>query len=125
MAPYREHARLLRLMAHPMRLEILAIVCRSDECVCHLSAALKKPQPYVSQQLAVLRKEGLITDHKEGTNVFYGLARCRAAEQTAEILRVLAEETRSPEENGHQRVAGCNCPKCESDGTCSAPAATA
>ena len=70
MTSYREQARLLRLMAHPLRLEILAIVRRSDECVCHLSAALHKPQPYVSQQLAVLRREGLIADHKEGNNVF-------------------------------------------------------
>ncbi len=119
MMSYREQARLLRLMAHPMRLEILAIVRDSDECVCHLSAALKKPQPYVSQQLAVLRREGLIADHKEGTNVFYGLAQGRAAEQAVAILRLLAAETTSPAAGGHQRVAGCNCPKCEPGGTCS------
>ncbi len=125
MTSYREQARLLRLMAHPMRLEILSILRGADECVCHLAAALRKPQPYVSQQLAVLRKEGLITDHNEGTYVFYGLADGSAAGPVAAILRELASAERSHDARGHQRVAGCNCPKCEADGTCSPrPAAT-
>jgi DNA-binding transcriptional ArsR family regulator len=119
MTTYHKQAHLLRLMAHPMRLEILAIVRGSDECVCHLSAVLKKPQPYVSQQLAVLRKEGIITEHNEGTYVYYGLADTPAAAQAAAILRVIAPEARSAATAGHQRVAGCSCPKCEPGGTCS------
>ncbi len=119
MTHYHTQARLLRLMAHPMRLEILAIVRGSDECVCHLSAALNKPQPYVSQQLAVLRNEGIITDHNEGTYVYYGLADGPIAAQVAAILRVIAPEARSAAAVGHERVAGCNCPKCEPGGACS------
>ena len=118
MTSCRERARLLRLMAHPMRHEILEIVCRSDECVCHLSAALKKPQPYVSQQLAILRKEGLIVDRKEGNNVFYGLTNDRIAAQVAAILAAVDEGTRSEAPRGHQVVAGCYCPNCELNGIC-------
>ena len=70
MDTYHDKAKLLKLLAHPMRLQILDLVRRSDECVCHLSAVLDKPQPYVSQQLAILREAGLIVDRKEGTNVF-------------------------------------------------------
>ena len=112
MTSYQERARLFRLMAHPMRLEILDLVRRSDECVCHLSAALKKPQPYVSQQLAVLRREGLIADRNEGNYVFYGLADGRAAGQVAAILGAIAAEAPAGQEKGHQPVAGCDCPKC-------------
>lgn len=115
MSSYRERARLLRLMAHPMRLEILALVRWSDECVCHLSAALRKPQPYVSQQLAVLRREGLIVDRKEGNNVFYGLADGPAG-QVAAILEAVNHEPAATYETGHQRVAGCSCPKCTPGG---------
>ncbi len=121
MKSYPEQARLLRLMAHPVRLEILATVRQSDECVCHLSASLKKPQPYVSQQLAVLRKKGLITDHKEGTNVFYGLAAGEVGDQLAAILTALTGHEASRD---RQRVTGCNCPKCAPSGTCSPPAAS-
>jgi DNA-binding transcriptional ArsR family regulator len=115
---YRERARLLRVLAHPMRLEILDIIRRSDECVCHLSAALDKPQPYVSQQLAVLRKEGLIVDRKEGNNVFYGLAGGPNAGQVAVILEAIAGEAPAGQEADHRPVAGCYCPKCDPDGTC-------
>jgi DNA-binding transcriptional ArsR family regulator len=118
MISYRERARLLRVMAHPMRLQIMDIIRESDECVCHLSAALAKPQPYVSQQLAVLRKQGLIADRKEGNNVFYGLADGPAADQAAVILEAIAREAPARQGEGHRVVAGCTCPKCEPDGTC-------
>ncbi|MEZ4612300.1 MAG: ArsR family transcriptional regulator [Caldilineaceae bacterium] len=36
-------------------------------------ALLEKPQPYVSQQLRLLRDAGLIMDEKQGQNVFYRL----------------------------------------------------
>jgi len=121
MSSYREPARLLRLMAHPMRLEILTIVRWSDECVCHLSAALNKPQPYVSQQLAVLRNAGLIADHKEGNNVFYGLASGRAG-QVAAILGTIDAGEPSIALRDHQHIEGCYCPKCQPEGTCSPPA---
>jgi ArsR family transcriptional regulator len=124
MHTYRDPARMLRVMAHPMRLEILGIIRRSDECVCHLSAALGKPQPYVSQQLAILRNAGLITDRKEGNLVFYGLADGPAAAQVKEILDAIADKADevgriavSPY-GGYRRVSGCTCPKCEPGGAC-------
>ncbi len=114
MLSYREQARLLRLMAHPMRLEILAILRRSDECVCHLAAVLKKPQPYVSQQLAVLRKEGLITDHNEGTYVFYGLGDGETARMLDAVLGALSTDDQPAAAHSPQPVVSCACPKCNS-----------
>jgi DNA-binding transcriptional ArsR family regulator len=121
MNSYRDRARLLRVMAHPMRLEILDIIRGSDECVCHLSAALKKPQPYISQQLAVLRKEGLIADRKDGNNVFYGLADGPDAGRMEAVLAAIAGEAAGGAEAGHRPVAGCYCPKCEPGGSCKTP----
>lgn len=112
MNPYREQAHLLKLMAHPMRLQILDLLRRESECVCHLSAVLGKPQPYVSQQLAVLRNAGLISDDKEGNNVFYRVADERinrqldAAFGPARAAGDIALVARGS-------VAGCNCPKCQ------------
>jgi len=130
MKAYRDPARLLRVMAHPVRLEILEIIRRSDECVCHLSAALKRPQPYVSQQLAILRNAGLIADRKDGTLVFYGLANGPAAGQVTEILGAIADEADVGQianlpASGHKSVAGCSCPKCQPGGACTVPACAA
>ena len=62
-----------KLLAHPERLRILDALRRDAECVCHLEALLGKPQPYVSQQLRILREANLIVDEKDGLNVYYRL----------------------------------------------------
>ena len=66
----------IKLLAHPERLRILDALRRDAECVCHLETLLGKPQPYVSQQLRILRDAGVIADEKQGQNVFYRLNDC-------------------------------------------------
>ena len=83
MDPYQNQAHLLKFMAHPRRLQILDRLRATDECVCHLAAVLAKPQPYVSQQIAVLRKAGLICDRKDGTHIYYELAENRMVTRSA------------------------------------------
>ncbi len=109
---YGEQAEVLRVMAHPTRLQILDILLRDSECVCHLSAALGKPQPYVSQQLAVLRKAGLVIDEKEGTNAFYRLA---DADVRRQVTAIFGSSQDQPAERGgecHCTIENCVCPKC-------------
>jgi DNA-binding transcriptional ArsR family regulator len=112
MDEYARRAGLLRVAAHPVRLQILEILSGAGECVCHLSAALARPQPYVSQQLAVLRKAGLVIDEKAGTNSFYHLAGADVARQVAGILGLPVDDRRSETSEHHQPVPGCICPKC-------------
>jgi len=115
MDTYDSQAKLLKLLAHPMRLQILDLVRHSDECVCHLSAVLDKPQPYVSQQLAVLREAGVIIDRKEGTNVFYGLDGKDLADTLSAVLGALFGNPQAGAMPGHKRIAGCCCPKCTAE----------
>jgi len=105
---YQERADRLKAMAHPLRLQILDALRREAECVCHLSATLDKPQPYVSQQLAILRNAGVIVDEREGTNVYYRLAGPEIARQVEAAL----ELPPSAPAAGRRRVGGCPCPKC-------------
>ncbi len=109
---YRRQAGLLKLMAHPTRLRILDILRRDNECVCHLSAALARPQPYVSQQLAVLRKAGLVVDEKEGNNSFYRLADGQVSRQVAAVLGQSLHRSDGAETGCRQNIDGCICPKC-------------
>lgn len=109
---YSERAEVLRVMAHPIRLRILDILRADSECVCHLSAALGKPQPYVSQQLAVLREAGLVVDEKDGTNSFYRLADEIVARQVTAVLGAWPQQPGDGLTGCHQVVEGCICPKC-------------
>lgn len=114
MNTYKKQAALLKLMAHPMRLQILDLLCCGDECVCHLSASLDKPQPYVSQQLAILRNAGVVEDYKEGANVFYRITKEASAGTRAQVAAVLIGLNAGQDRTaaGRTVVAGCPCPKC-------------
>ena len=108
---YRQYSEKLKLLAHPERLRILDVLRREPECVCHLEALIGKPQPYVSQQLRLLREAGLIVDEKEGLNVFYRLADAEVAAWLDVVLGPIRGE--DPELARHKKVIACNCPKCE------------
>ena len=97
-----------KLLGHLVRLQILDILRRNPECVCHLEAVLGKPQPYISQQLRVLREAGVITDHKDGLNVYYHLI----DPQVASLLNAALGPVLPGELGPRQTVPDCVCPKC-------------
>jgi ArsR family transcriptional regulator len=55
-----EQARLLGVMAHPVRLAILEILCERSRCVKHINALVPLAQSHLSQHLSALRKVGLV-----------------------------------------------------------------
>lgn len=66
-------AQFFRALAHPTRIRMLEILVRSGRTVQELQEALALDQPIVSQQLAVLRNQGIVTAQKEGLSVRYTL----------------------------------------------------
>jgi len=62
-----------RALAHPTRIRMLEILVRGGHTVQELQGALTLPQPIVSQQLAVLRNQNIVTTQKEGLSVRYTL----------------------------------------------------
>lgn len=108
---YAHISTLLKVLAHPERLRILDVLRRDAECVCHLEALLDKPQPYVSQQLRLLRELNVIQDEKEGNNVFYRLVDAEVAEWLTCILGPVTGEHAGIAH--HKRLIACPCPKCD------------
>lgn len=71
-----EHvAEVLKAVAHPLRIRIVALLCRGDEHVNALAEKLQAPQAIVSQQLRILRLKGLVVAARED-----GFARYRLRE---------------------------------------------
>ena len=62
-----------RALAHPARIRMLEILVRGGRTVQELQEALTLEQPIVSQQLAVLRNQGIVSAQKEGSSVRYTL----------------------------------------------------
>ena len=102
---YHASAAMLRAIAHPVRLEIVDMLRQGEICVCHIEAALKRRQAYVSQQLMVLREAGLVECRKDGLQVFYQLA-------TPEVTELLTVLCGTVDSDGHKSIDGCPCPGC-------------
>ena len=69
----RFKAQFFRALAHPTRIRILEVLVRRDRTVQELQEQLTLDQPVVSQQLAVLRHQGIVSAQKEGSSVRYAL----------------------------------------------------
>jgi DNA-binding transcriptional ArsR family regulator len=66
-------AQFFRALANPTRIRLLEILVRGERTVQELQTALALDQPIVSQQLAVLRNQGIVLAQKEGLSVRYTL----------------------------------------------------
>jgi len=73
-----EATRTLRILAHEERLLLLCQLSQEELCVSDLNARLEIQQPMLSQQLAVLRREGLVATRREGKHIFYRIDDDRA-----------------------------------------------
>lgn len=102
--PYTQSARYFKALAHPVRLQIVDILRGGEACVCHLETALGLRQTYISQQLMILRRAGLVHARKAGLQVYYRLA--------DDITPAVLQLTLGPSADRIPLTA-CPCPQCE------------
>lgn len=63
--------RLLKTLSNPDRLLLLCQLTSGEKTVGELEAASGIVQPTLSQQLGVLRQEGLVSTRREGKHIHY------------------------------------------------------
>ena len=63
----------LKSLGHEQRLMILCHLASGEKSVGELEEVLAARQAAVSQQLARLRHEGMVTTRREGKTIYYGL----------------------------------------------------
>jgi len=87
----------LKTLAHEGRLMILCHLGAGEKSVGALETLLQMRQAAVSQMLARLRDEGLVTTRREGKTIYYSLSDHRT-EQVIGLLHSLfcAEEGGTP-----------------------------
>ncbi len=80
-------ADLLRVVAHPVRLRILAALSRRSYCVKDLNAlAPDVPQPVLSQHMGALRRIGLVASHTDGPLRCYYILRPSLVARLVDLL---------------------------------------
>ena len=68
-----ERAELLKALADPTRLTIMAALARAEGpvCICDFTASLELSQPTISHHMAKLREAGLVDCEKRGIWIYY------------------------------------------------------
>jgi DNA-binding transcriptional ArsR family regulator len=69
-------APIIRSAAHPLRLRILDYLqCEGEPCsVSRIAGAAGAPQAFVSQQLRILKDQGVLTCRRHGSFILYNIA---------------------------------------------------
>ena len=74
----QEACALMKVLSNPDRLMLLCELADGERNVGELEEALGIVQPTLSQQLAVLRSEGLVSTRRDGKNIYYQIASAQA-----------------------------------------------
>lgn len=106
---YQHQAALFRAVSHPARVAIIGVLRGGEQCVCHLEASLGLRQSFISQQLMVLRRAGLVEDRRDGWNIFYRLT---TVGQRLEVALTTAGYRREGSPKAIREGSACPCPKC-------------
>lgn len=72
-----EAAELMRLLSNANRLQLLCQIAQGERSVGQLEEQLDIKQPALSQQLAELRKAGLVQTRRESRSILYSLSEGR------------------------------------------------
>jgi len=76
-------AELFKALAHPARVRVLEVLAEGEHTVGEMGPLVGIEASHLSQQLAVLRRAGVVASHKDGTTVVYAL-------RDPEIIELLA-----------------------------------
>src|SRR5713226_8554319 len=77
---YQLKAEFFKTLGHPARIRVLELLSEREHAVAEMLPEVGIEPANLSQQLAVLRRAGLVSTRKEGSNVYYTLTSPKVAE---------------------------------------------
>ena len=92
----REVSEFLKALAHEARLMILCDLLHGERSVGELMALLSQRQSSVSQQLARLRLEGLVSARRDGKIIYYSIASDKARSIIGALYSAFCDVEPSP-----------------------------
>nr|WSX48667.1 metalloregulator ArsR/SmtB family transcription factor [Streptomyces sp. NBC_00974] len=88
---YQAKAEFFRMLGHPVRIRVLELLQDGPMPVRDLLAAIEIEPSALSQQLAVLRRSGIVTSVRDGSTVVYEPAGGDVAQLMLAARRILTE----------------------------------
>ena len=78
---------ILKLLANENRLMLLCQLTQGEKNVGELESATNIQQPTLSQQLTILRKDGIVTIRKDGKFNYYSIA----SDEVIQVMQTLGQ----------------------------------
>jgi ArsR family transcriptional regulator, arsenate/arsenite/antimonite-responsive transcriptional repressor len=88
---YQAKAEFFRMLGHPVRIRVLELLQDGPMPVRDLLTRIEVERSNLSQQLAVLRRSGIVTATRDGDTVIYALAGGDVADLMRAARRILTE----------------------------------
>jgi len=112
-------AEFFKTLSHPVRIRVLELLSEREHSVGELLREVQIEPSNLSQQLAILRRAGLVATRKEGSTVYYSLVSDQVADlmnvartiltsvlsEQAELLNTLRTDARNSRRNRVRRSA--------------------
>lgn len=87
---YKIKADFLKILAHPLRLQIVELLKNGEEKVGSIAKKLNIPQSSLSRHLLLLKESGVLRSRQVGTVIFYNIE----SVDIFKVLRPIAEMLR-------------------------------
>jgi ArsR family transcriptional regulator len=88
---YQAKAEFFRMLGHPVRIRVLELLQEGPMPVRDLLTQIEVERSNLSQQLAVLRRSGIVTATRDGDTVVYALAGGDVADLMRAARKILTE----------------------------------
>ena len=85
----------LKVLANRERLLLLCQIARGRSCVSELEEALDIHQPTLSQQLGVLRRDGVVDTERDGKNIYYTVRDPRMVDILETLYRIYCPQKKA------------------------------
>ena len=100
---YIDTAKMLKAMSDPKRLRIVDMLSCGELCACEILEEFHITQPTLSHDMRVLVEAGIVTDRREGKNIYYTLNKDALGEMQGTLGRMFEDKP------------DCICHKCKND----------
>ncbi|MFJ9455512.1 ArsR/SmtB family transcription factor [Kitasatospora sp. NPDC101447] len=87
---YQHKAEFFKTLGHPVRIRVLELLSEREHAVAELLPEVGVEPAHLSQQLAILRRAGVVVSHREGASVVYRLTSPEIGELLAVARAILA-----------------------------------
>jgi DNA-binding transcriptional ArsR family regulator len=92
----RKASDLLKALSHETRLLVLCLLSEGEKSVSELERIMAMPQAAVSQQLARLRMDGLVTTRRDGRMIYYNIASKEVSSLIEQLYEMFCKPVRNP-----------------------------